>query len=42
MEVENKRLRDEIARLKQLEGLVQSQKWTELGQLAESIKKIIT
>lgn len=30
----------EIDRLKQFEGLVQSQKWTELGQLAESMKNL--
>lgn len=30
----------EIDRLKQLEDLVQSQKWGELGQLAESMKSL--
>jgi len=28
----------EIDRLKELEQLIQSQKWTELGQLAENMK----
>lgn len=50
MEEENRKLKSEleilnlrikeIDRLKQLEDLVQSQKWGELGQLAESMKSL--
>lgn len=50
MEEENRKLRSEIEtltqrlkevdRLKQLEDLVQSQRWSELGELAESMKTL--
>ncbi len=50
MEEENRKLRSEIEaltlrlseidRLKQLEDLVQSQRWNELGELAESMKTL--
>jgi hypothetical protein len=33
---------NETDRMKQIENLIQSQRWGELGQLAESMKKLST
>jgi hypothetical protein len=41
IEILNGKLK-EIDRLKQLEDLVQSQRWGELGELAESMKNLST
>lgn len=40
LNLKNRNLQFEIERLKQLEYLIQSQKWSELGSLAESMRSL--
>lgn len=40
LNLKNRNLQYEIERLKQLEHLIQSQKWSELGSLADSMRSL--